>query len=193
MFIQLLVTFISVVEIIPGELCDWERRVRVGGAYSGRVELLEEDEFSEGVVSGCLVIVVHHLHQLLPQHCDLCHNILCSALTFSWLHSHLTLFLFTLKLPSRTFWQPRSLIEKTLNLIRCKLYNTWKIEHWQVELSKCVVFKFEGSWSNYSVLRHRVFILWICKSSSLDIYLDIWMWNVDTWILYLRRYICLFR
>ena len=106
-------------------------------------------------------------------------TLLCSALTFSWLQSHLTLFLFTLKLPSRTFWQPRSLIEKTLNLIRCKLYNTWKIEHWQVELSKCVVFKFEGSWSNYSVLRHRVFIIWICKSSSLDIYLDIWMWNVD--------------
>ena len=83
MFIQLLVTFISVVEIIPGELCDGERRVRVRAAHSRRVELLEEDEFPEGVVSGCLVIVVHHLHQLLTQHCDLCHNILCSALTFS--------------------------------------------------------------------------------------------------------------
>ena len=71
MFIQTLVTFVSVVEIIPGELCDGERRVRVRGAHTRRVELLEEDELPEGVVSGCLVIVVHPLHQLLPQHCAL--------------------------------------------------------------------------------------------------------------------------
>ena len=68
MFIQTLVTFVSVVEIILGEVCDGECRVRVRGAHSRRVELLEEDEFSEVVVGGCLVIIVHHLHQLLPQH-----------------------------------------------------------------------------------------------------------------------------
>ena len=70
-FIQTPVTFVSVVEIIPGEVCDGERRVRVRGAHSRRVELLEEDEFSEGVMGGGLVIIVHHLHQLLTQHCVL--------------------------------------------------------------------------------------------------------------------------